>query len=476
MHDLALHAPRAHLERTGGIALEAVRLSQPFRARITLRRIRCLALAVALGAGLACAATGPASAAPWLFVSDLHVNPRNHSTTPAGAGYDTNPALLSAAIAEMKRVDPHPPVIVLGGDYLAHAFDWPRAADTMRDLARRFGAAFPHAQFVMALGNEDSACGDYALAPRSAFLREVANAWAPLVNRRGAAPSFAAGFARDGFYTTTLPIAHTQAVVIDDVFWSPRYRPCGPAGNPAAATIAELRRALHAPGRHWIILHIPPGIDAYSSAHLAHRLVVVPFLDAGPRDALLGAIADPHAGVALVVAGHTHMFAYRIAGTPAHPVPVLLVPAISPIFRNAPAFLTAEVDPGGTLRDVEDHAFDGTRWHDLGGFDSLGVKGVSGAALVDLQHRLDRDPALRARFAHLYDSGAPSEIDARSWPTYRCAAVVFTASAFRACTDEGGVSVVTTRGILVFALASLALAGAAGALVAYRLGRRRARS
>ncbi len=420
----------------------------------------------------------PAAAAPWLFVTDIHYDPAARGNVPARLGSDSNEALLESALRAMRRADPHPPVVVIGGDEFAHQFDSSRASATMAYLARRFDRAFPAAQFVITLGNEDSPCGDYALPSRSLFLRDTARDWAPLVNRRGAAPAFEATFARDGYYTTRLPLAHTTAVVIDDVFWSPRYRSCAAAGHPAAATIAQLRRALReSSDQHWVLLHIPPGIDAFSTAHVVRGLAVVPFLDPAPRDALLGAVAEPATHVTLVLAAHTHKFAYRIAGTTPRPIPILLMPSISPIFRNAPAFLTAEVDAGGTLRNVNDTALVHGVWRNLGGFPALGVTRFTGAALVDLQRRLARSRALQARFGRLYESGGTPEIDPSNWLTYSCSAIAFTATAFRACVNVGGVSILTTRGVSVAALAALAglaFLGAAGAAVWMR--RKRART
>jgi hypothetical protein len=427
---------------------------------------------VALGLLVACA--GPASAAPWLFVTDLHLDPTSHHRGPSRPGSDSNVALFDSALDEMVRVDPHPPVVVIGGDELSHNFNWPHAAATMAYVAHRFDRAFPNAQFVMTLGNEDSSCGDYQVAPHSAFLQSIVRSWAPLIDRHGAAPGFATTFPRDGFYVARLPIARLQAVIVDDVFWSPRYRSCTPDGDPSASTLAELKRALHASSdRRWILLHIPPGIDAYSTAHLTHRLVVVPFLDPGPREALQRLIADPSSGVTLVIAAHTHKLAYRIAGTAARPVPMLLMPSISPIFENAPGFLTAGVDAGGTLRDVDSYAFDGTAWHELGGFRALGVDRFTGAALVDLHRRLAHDTALRDRFAMLYEGGGRPEIDAGNWQTYWCSATSYSATAFRACDDEGGSGVFTTRGIKAIAVAAVTVGGLA--ILAFFRFRRRAR-
>lgn len=70
---------------------------------------------------------------------------------------------------------------------IADDFVWHRATpgqplQIVTDLAKRFDATFPRAQSVIALGNNDSDCGDYG-SPSRAHLRAVARAWEPLVNR-----------------------------------------------------------------------------------------------------------------------------------------------------------------------------------------------------------------------------------------------------------------------------------------------------
>ncbi len=349
----------------------------------------------------------------------------------------------------------------------------------MRALALRFNRTFPRAQFVIALGNEDSACGDYALSVRAPFLRSVAAAWEPLVNRRGAAPAFARSFAADGFYTAKLPVPGVRAVVIDDVFWSPRYRTaCGGAGGDHE-TVADLRAALRggAHGRNWVIAHIPPGIDAYSTAHIGRGLVVVPFLNSTPRKALVTLVNDPRSRVTVVLAAHTHKFAYRIDGQGgASAAPMLLVPAISPIFRNAPSFLTVKVRADGRIASADDHAFLDGRWQTIGGTRTLGLSAITGPQLLALQTRLARDPVLRREFDRLYNGGAPSEIDESNWRTYWCAATAFSLGSFSSCLGHArGISVVTRRGVVFIAAGGAVLVLAlAGIIVAGRYLRRAA--
>jgi hypothetical protein len=428
---------------------------------------RCATAIVAAAALLIGAPLGARAADPWLFVNDVHLNPSAHSRYPVSFGQDTNPALLASALAEMRRIAPNPPVIVMAGDFLAHHLKAADAVPTMVALARRFNAVFPRAQFVIALGNDDSDCGDYAVAMNSTFLRAVANAWAPLVNRNGAAPNFIRTFSHDGFYTARLPTG-VRAVVVDDAFWSTFYHHvCGPTTDPTLRTLGELDRALPPSGveRRWLIMHIPPGIDAASTVHLTRHLAIVPFLQSDARERFLQLAADPARHVELVVTGHVHRFAFRVIPSSSAPVPLLVSPAISPIYGNNPSFLTADVARNGTIRNLEEHSRVSATWRDVGGSGTLGVSEFSGPALVALQRRLAGNPDLRQRYAGLYVGDSWPEINERNWRSYWCAADEFTATSFRDCLNEGGFSFLTWRGVAVVAAALGVIVVVFGALV-----------
>lgn len=423
------------------------------------------------------------AAQPWLFVNDVHFDPFSHKKRAVSHGSDTNEALLVSLLAEMKRLAPDPPVIVMAGDFLAHYIRPGTAGPTMIALAKRFGAAFPHTQFLMALGNEDSDCGDYAVTPDSNFLRIVTKAWAPLVDRNGAAPDFRRTFPHDGFYTAKLPIPGVRAVVADNAYWSTFYRnSCGKAGdNPTRNSLAELNRALRpaTPGeRLWLVMHIPPGIDASSTAHRTHHLVVVPFMRPGPREAVMDFIADPARHVELVVTAHIHRFSFRVIDRRnAAPVPLLISPAVSPIFGNSPSFLTADVGADGIIHNLEEHAYVERRWQDIGGLGSLDTSEFTGPALVDLQHRLERDPKLRDTYEALYmGDSSYQEIDPGAWRTYYCAISTFSSTSFRQCVDEGGFSFITSRGILAIVAVVASVAAISAGIVALIVRVRRARA
>jgi sphingomyelin phosphodiesterase acid-like 3 len=423
-----------------------------------------------------CAQPAAAASAPWLFVTDIHLKADRHQENfPSPFGDDTDDILFESAIRAMQHADPHPPVVVVTGDLLAHRISKRASTPTAVLIARRLNRAFPQAQFVLALGNNDSACGDYALAPDAAFLRQVGAAWEPLVNRHGAAPQFLRTFVHDGFYTSNLPVPGLRAIVLDDVFWSPRYRAgCGSAGNVVARSIGELDAALaQTHGRALVFFHIPPGVDTYSTAQIARRLAIVPYLTPSLRDRFVAALARAGGHVALAVAGHTHKFAFRVIGADGpHPVPMLLVPPLSPVFGNAPSFLTGTVSADGTLHDVEETSFNGRAWRAIGGMRSLGVDAFTGPQLVALEGRLGREPQLRATFERLYGGGAPPEINARNWPIYWCAATAFATTPFRECTQSGGFGIITRRGIEVVAGFAVIVVVVIAGLVWWRRRRR----
>jgi hypothetical protein len=231
-----------------------------------------------------------------------------------------------------------------------------------------------------------------------------------------------------------------------------------------------------APGPVWVLFHIPPGVDAFSTVQVSKGLAIVPFLAPALRDRMLAALAGAPGKIVLAVGAHTHRFAYRIVdpgGT--RPVPMLLVPAISPVYGNAPSFLTANVDARGTPRDVEEYSYRDGAWHDTGGLRELGVAAFTGPQLLAAQALLARDPRARAAFARLYGGGGKPEIDERNWRMYWCAATAFATAPFRACADAGGVSLFTGRGVAVLAAGCACVAAvAAGAVWFLRRRVRRA--
>ncbi len=345
----------------------------------------------------------------------------------------------------MRRANPHPAVVVVAGDLLAHHFPnlarakrtLPEAASeqTMRRIAQSLEQAFPRAQFLVTLGNNDDPCGDYRTAPGTPYLAALARIWEPLVDRDGAASDFAQGFAHDGAYTANLPVRGLRAVVLDDVYLSTGYHPCGRvADDPAREQLEYLSHAiagLPRGTRALLLAHIPPGVDAVSTL-FAHRFLVIPFLRAGDESALRSILQDEHGHIAFALLGHVHRNDFRLFGG----VPMLIAPSISPIYNNNPAFLLLSVAPDGTLDDYTLYADDlpAGAWTRLFDFGEYGVgRRFDARTLVAAHARIGRNEALQqAWIAALAGGAARAEVNGATWRTPWCAQLL-DGSAFTRC-------------------------------------------
>jgi hypothetical protein len=371
----------------------------------------------------------------WLAVSDIHLDPAGGDPQPSLVGSDTNAALFASAIAEMKRRVPDPAVVLLPGDFFAHDFTRdvshtdPKVlvrsgVRTMQLVASAFARAFPRAQFAIALGNNDAPCGDYRSDAGSAYLAAVARVWAPLVDRRGAAPDFASSFARNGYYTAALPVRGLRLVVLDTVLLSSEYRgTCADGSGSAASELAWLNATLGATPngtRNLVMMHVPPGYDTFTTQALlgqplggvrVYRGVVDdirgklsrlssmaapwPFLDLRDNASLIDALNAPQHRVAWALAGHAHRFDFRLAGA----TPIVVLGALSPVYHDNPAFYALHVGANGSLRDLDTYAFDeeAQGWAPARSFDQTwGVTSLDAPPLAGLHARLGADPALRA--------------------------------------------------------------------------------
>ena len=408
---------------------------------------------------------------PWLVVSDLHIEPFDNAPTPAANGADTNWALFKSTIAQMRRTEPGPRVVVIPGDFLAHHFgsviaaanshsSVAAAAQTeMTRIERAFATAFPHAQFLIALGNNDDPCGDYSTAPNTAYLSSVARIWAPLVNRNGAAPDFVREFSHAGYYTARLPFKNGRAVVLDDVYWSLVFHGCGRAsGDIPAQQLAWLSREIsgQSAARNVVLMHIPPGIDENSTL-LARRFINVPYLRGAYEAQFERIISSGLPRIPFIIAGHMHQNEFRLAGG----APVLVAPAVSPIYYSNPAFLRLEVREDGTLADYQQFAYDedAGRWMQVLDFNrAFGVDAFTAASVQAIHERLASDPSLRQTWSSAMVGGSPHvRADWQTWRAFWCAQT-FSASGYAACAgDQRRAAVLPIAAALLAALVLLAL-------------------
>ncbi|HLI78032.1 MAG TPA: metallophosphoesterase, partial [Acidobacteriaceae bacterium] len=289
---------------------------------------------------------------------------------------DTAWPLLKSTLQAAHDAEPHPLFVTLAGDLLTHEFPCrfvhlnpgttPEdvsafSAKTVAFVMAQLHETFPHSPVYGSLGNNDSGCNDYHETPGDSFLTAAA------ASLRTAADAKPISMTPEGDYSVTMPapMEHTRLVVLEDVFESRQFTTCSGESdrNPEKAQIDWLRTQLteaRAANEHvWVMSHIPPGIDVYTS--FRHYLFQpAEMCKADPRSFLADttlpdALLDYADVVRLALFGHTHMDELRLLHRSAPPapagaapatetaIPAKLVPSVSPYVGNHPAFLVASV-------------------------------------------------------------------------------------------------------------------------------------
>jgi sphingomyelin phosphodiesterase acid-like 3 len=295
-------------------------------------------------------------------------------------GVDTPFALLSSSLQAMHSRQPSAKFMTVSGDLIAHAFSCRFAtmvpgstpgdyqAFVLKTLSFVMGelrASFPGMPVYVALGNNDTGCGDYRLDAGSDFLAQAGRIVAeglPPSQRQQIIKQFGEG----GYYSVTMaePMHDTRLIVVNDLFQSPNYATCSGKPDPAAANTEmtwlqkQLSEARRLGPKAWVMGHIPPGIDPYSTVakfrNVCGGQAPVEFLSSDKMADLLVEYADV---IRLGIFAHTHMDEMRLlrpegsepqaAGE--HRVAIKMVPSISPVDGNTPSFTLARVNPSSAV-------------------------------------------------------------------------------------------------------------------------------
>jgi sphingomyelin phosphodiesterase acid-like 3 len=213
--------------------------------------IRLCVLVVLGMAGLSTRAAGENGG--FAVISDIHFDPfapKDQATSRVGE--DTNRALLTSGLGAFARLMAVADFAIVPGDFLTHGFNAKAAASLGVDpsspavddvaakttlfVADALAGALGGKPAFVALGNEDSKCGDYKIEPGGAYLAATREAVRRLVGAERLEPDFAETWTAAGYYAARHPtLANGLIVVLNDVVWSPQYRDaCGSNGLAAA--------------------------------------------------------------------------------------------------------------------------------------------------------------------------------------------------------------------------------------------------
>lgn len=374
-------------------------------------------------------------------------------------GGDTDYALFASTLAAIRQNAAQASFVTVTGDLLAHKFPCrfqaavPKATPaqyeefvekTFAFQAAALRAALPRATFYIELGNNDSNCDDYKLDTGTPFLKNVAAIIGQAAGKVWSAAA-ATSFSDGGYYSVTMaaPIQNTRLIALDDIFMSANYATCSGKPDPAPAKrqLEWLRSQLsdaRAQHQHvWVIGHIPTGVNPYSTLKNGRTAACVPtpnikmFLS---NDDLADTLATAQPD--LVLFAHTHMDVLRLLVADDNPsatapsAPVKLMPSISPVNGNLPAFTVALVDPTtAALVDYTVYAASdtrGTSWQREYSFDqTYGRTAFDAANVRALINDFRGDPFATTPHAqaymHNFASGALGDELKPFWDDYTCA-------------------------------------------------------
>jgi len=455
-----------------------------------------------------------AETVPALFLSDIHFDPFTDPTkvaqlaaapvsqwkaiftAPASAdqaerlkalqqscstrGADTSYTLLDSSLRAMQAQAKSTKFITVSGDSMAHAFSCKSSAlvphdspDNAREFAEKTVAfvlnelaeTFPGVPVYLALGNNDSDCGDYKLDAHSAFLadtgKEVAKTL-PASDRPSVEETFAAG----GYYSIALPapVRSARLLVLNDLFWSKKYATC--SGKPDATQATEqlgwlakqLAEARDKKEKVWVMGHIPPGIDVHGTVtkfrNVCGGQAPEMFLSTEKMADEMVEFSDV---VSLGIFAHTHMDEMRslrpsgeTSGAASEKtVAVKMVPSISPIDGNLPSFTMARIDP--TTAGLADYRVivasngtgDGTIWKEEYDYaKTYKQSAFSSASVAKLVAGFQADSSSATEGSRSYIqnfiAGQGSPLLGLVWPKYTCGLSNYTAEGYRSCLCAAG--------------------------------------
>ncbi len=456
---------------------------------------------------LAISATS-ASAAParqFLIVSDLHFNPfadptlvadlaaapasrwesilnRSKPAAYSPYGQDTNWWLLQSALDAMRATLPHPALVMVTGDLLAHGFPQAYAAathdsdrqhyrafvlKTVEFLAWELRRRFNRSQILLTPGNNDNECGDYDIEADGPFLGDTAHLAGKLARARG---QFSDEWKTLGSYTIQpRAIRSLRILSVNSVFFSNKYQAasfangCSPVDSTAPARTltwlaSELAQARQAHEKVWLMLHIPPGIDGYATMMQYRRMAAAPPTASPSKDLCSQAIVpmwkpvwtarfdsllrEYHDTVIATFAGHDHTDDFRVIDGGGEFV--LIDPPISPIYGQNPAFRVVTFGDGGALAGQSTYyltnllaaggSTPGSWMREYTFTEEWHAQQVDGSALKSIYDRIRSDAAARDRWLTLLNvSSAHDAIPANGVGALDCAIAALDPAGYQAC-------------------------------------------
>ena len=391
-------------------------------------------------------------------------------------GADSNYVLLKSAIDNIHNIAPAADFIIIPGDFLAHDFDGkfatfsgtsdqkalrPFINKTIAFITSLIANRFPGTQVYPVIGNNDSDCGDYQLQPNGQFLRETAKTWKVWFKGRLSSHAFTETFPARGSYSVLIQNQpRHRIIVLNTTLFSTNYRnTCGKKSDDSGDDEikwleAELQKAAERREKVWLVYHIPPGIDVYSTLALQGsrpgEQTIIPLWQPSYNERFISLLNKYASTIVGSFAGHLHMDTFEVFHSEDNRSLsfVHVTPAISPVYGNNPAFELMRYDRRTfDVTDYTNYFLDldspdaktnvPITWRKEYSFtEAYGQRKFGATALIDV-HNLMPDIQSRVldKYEQYYDSSNPalSVVNQNTWLAYWCGMTNLTVRAYTNC-------------------------------------------
>ncbi len=219
---------------------------------------------------------------------------------------------------------------------------------------------------------------------------------------------------------------------------------CVPQDKAAAAKEAEkvsgeqldwlahtLGQCAAASEKAWVMFHEPIGLNIYPTLQkgdLTNPADIEMFMEQDQYSSLLRKLDQGSDSIEVIFSGHTHMDDFRILRS-AEGVPLVInhiTPAVSPIFRNNPAYQVFTYDTATASLDnyvtrYLDVSVQSPCWKKEYDFqETYGMAPADAQAMMAVRQELGMPGTMQDNFMRFYDvsNTAASYGDSANWPAY----------------------------------------------------------
>jgi sphingomyelin phosphodiesterase acid-like 3 len=388
-------------------------------------------------------------------------------TAPSVWGADTNYPLLALALAGIKQNMGTSPLIIYTGDIIGHNF--PKtffelyygnlgipvpdnaaieadaaAVAAMKAFADKTVAFFMEQvrstvgdiPVMFAVGNSDSYIG---ALPEPSFLSNTAELYyTNFLHGTVDHQTFLTTFRSGGYYSAELPGTNLMVIGLNTVMLNYDFGDVEKSAVDAelAWFDSQLASAKAAGKKVWLLMHIPPGADKYSTAQSidanGHITTATMMWNPDYQISFLQILSKYPSLITLTLAAHTHMDEYRIM-SPGNLADT--TPSIAPYFGNNPAFKIFTIS-GDTFKAIDytslnyDLATTPTQFNSYYTFSTAySMHGLLNDSLARLFPVLITNSAKQALYRGHYFSGHNytipvtntfNPITDKDWPVYWC--------------------------------------------------------